>query len=306
MLEGDEYRTSADDASPKFRHYNTQIGIITALDYVHQDQFESLEVAAELFRGFLESIPEGGVAFLADTHLIRETILPARRGKVVLVGFGKECDERVIAEGWRDGRNRFSVRDIPFDLGLRGRHSCLNAALAALAAEAAGVSLEESAAALRTFDGVGGRLETVLDRDDLTVISDLAIYPRSIAEVVSSVRESSRGRRFAVLFQPRYTLGDEEAYYRGLAEAFAGLDLLMLAEAVNFPGISKAFPFEAQRLISLIPTSTSVIEVGPAMKSMDSWSGHVRDGDVWLVMVEPLFPEPLQSIRKFAEHKSRM
>jgi UDP-N-acetylmuramate: L-alanyl-gamma-D-glutamyl-meso-diaminopimelate ligase len=299
VLEGDEYRTSADDASPKFRHYNPQIGVITALDYVHQDQFESLEVTAGLFRGFMGLLPEGGVAFLADTPLIREMILSDRRGKAVLVGFGEESDERVIAEGWQEGRNRFSVRGIPFDLGLRGRHSCLNAALAALAAEAAGVSLGESAAALGTFDGVGGRLETVLDRDDLTVISDLAIYPRSIAEVVSSVRESSRGRRFAVLFQPRYTLGDEEAYYRGLAGAFAGVDLLMLADAVNYPGIPKAFAFAADRLESLLPESTTLTRVGPAMKSFDAWRGEVRDGDIWLVMVEPLFPEPLGSIRTF-------
>ena len=142
-------------------------------------------------------------------------------------------------------------------------------------------------------------METVIDRDDLTVISDLAIYPRSIAEVVSALREGSRQGRLAVLFQPRYTLGDEEDYYGGLAKAFSGVDLLMLADAVNFPGISGAFCFDPERLKVLLPDDAHIINVGPAMKCFENWRDQVRPGDSWLVMVEPLFPEPLRSIRTF-------
>lgn len=299
VLEGDEYRCSWDDSSPKFRHYHPEIGVITAFDHVHQDQFESLEETAGLFRKFVGSVRAGGTVFLADTPLIREKILPSCRVKAVTVGFGEGADERIVHDGWRDGRNRFSLKGMVFDLGLRGRHSCMNAALAALAAEAAGVGLEKSSEALRSFLGVGGRLETVIECDELAVISDLAIYPRSIAEVVSSAAGSCCGRRLGVLFQPRYTLGDEADYYEGLAKAFSGVDLLLLADAVNFPGIPKAFDFDPERLKVLLPASVRIVDAGPAMKSQEVWKRHVREGDAWLIMVEPLFPEPLRSIRQF-------
>lgn len=303
VLEGDEYRCSSDDPSPKFRHYHSEIAVITALDYVHQHQFESLPEIAELFRGFVNSIRDGGAVFMADTHLIRQYILPSCRLKTALVGFGAGADEPILDNEWRDGRNRFVMRGIGFDIGLRGRHSCLNASLAALAAEAAGVPLRKSAEALRTFQGVGERLETIVDNAELTVISDLAIYPRSIAEVVRAVASTSFGKRFAVLFQPRYTLGDEEDYYVELAKAFSGVDLLLLTDAVNFPGIAKSFSFDAERLISILQSSTMVVKVGPAMKSQDVWREHVRKNDAWLILVEPLFPEPIRSIREIVKDK---
>jgi UDP-N-acetylmuramate: L-alanyl-gamma-D-glutamyl-meso-diaminopimelate ligase len=297
VLEGDEYRSSPDDPEPKFRYFNPEIGVITALDYVHQDQFESLEETAELFRSFVRDVR--GTVFMSDTPLARESILPSCPNHTVLVGFGEDATERVTDHGWRSGRNRFVLRGISFDIGLRGRHSCLNATLAALAAEAAGVTLEESARALRAFRGVVGRLETIIDHDDLTVVYDIAVYPHSIAEIVSSIAASSFGKRFGVLFQPRYTLGDEEKYYQGLAKAFSETDLLLLADAVNFLGIPKAFSFHVDRLEALLPVSTKVVQIGPTMQSMGLWREYVRKGDSWLIMVEPLFPEPVRSIRNF-------
>ena len=303
VLEGDEYRCSSDDPLPKFRHYHPEIGVITALDYVHQDQFESLEETAGLFRGFVESVRTGGTVFMADMPLIRECILPFCTLQTVLVGFQEGATERILEKGWSDSRNRFVLRGIGFDIGLRGRHSCLNASLAALAAEAAGVPLQKSSEALRTFHGVGERLETIVDNAELTIISDLAIYPRSIAEVVRAVASTSFGKRFAIIFQPRYTLGDEEDYYVELAKAFSGVDLVLLTDAVNFPGIAKSFCFNAERLISKLQSSTMVVKVGPAMKSQDVWREHVQKNDAWLILVEPLFPEPIRSIREIVKVK---
>ena len=297
VLEGDEYRSGPDDDLPKFHYYNPEIGIVTAVDFVHQDQFDSLEEVIGRFQDFVRSIKPEGVLFAADTPLITEKLAPEARSRFVTVGFEETSDVRLGRPVWEEGRSLFSLGEADFSLGLRGRTACMNAALAALAAEACGIPLEESAAALREYKGVLQRQEVIADIPDLTVIYDIGIYPRSIAEVVASIAESAQGRRLCVLFQPRYNQGDEELYYGDLAAAFGGVDRLLLTEAVNLPGLRGAFDFDPSRLKRLLPESVQVQLVGPALKCFPQWSDDALLGDVWLIMVEPLFPDPLASIR---------
>jgi UDP-N-acetylmuramate: L-alanyl-gamma-D-glutamyl-meso-diaminopimelate ligase len=297
VLEGDEYRSGPDDALPKFYYYNPEIGIVTAVDFVHQDQFESLDEVIGRFQDFVRSISPSGALFAADTPLIRERLAPEASCRFVTVGFSETADIQVKRPVRANERTLFSLGEVDFSLGLRGRTACMNAAMAALAAEACGIHLEECAAALKEYTGVLQRQEVIIDTPDLTIIYDIGIYPRSIAEVVTSIAESTLGRRLCVLFQPRYNQGDEELYYRDLAKAFGGVDSLLLTEAVNLPGLKGAFDFDVGRLKSLLPEALQVQEIGPALKCFPTWSAEVRPGDVWLIMVEQLFLEPLASIR---------
>ena len=304
VLEGDEYPSGPDDPAPKFRYYHPEIGVLTAVDHVHQDKFATLEVVECLFREFIGSIREGGTLFAADTPLIRRLVKSPCKVPAVTVGFEKGAVITLSEPVWRDGRTRFTLEGVGFSLALRGRIACLNASLAALAAEAAGIPLACSAEALMEYQGVLERQEVIIETPQLVVIHDSGLYPRSISGVVSGVMASSEKRRMCVLFQPRYTIGDEDLYYRELGRAFKGVERLLIADAVNPPGIPRAFDFDFEKFVRHLPPEIEAGQIGPAMNCYPQWESDVRSGDTWLVLVEPLFPEPVRSIRSFISPKN--
>lgn len=297
VLEGDEYRCSADDPSPKFSHYNPSVGIVTAIDHVHQDLIGSLEETEALFIDFASSVKEA--LFVADTPRLREVLAPHARCRMETVGFERTADRRITDYRWEKGESRFLFLGVNFSLPLRGAHSCLNAALAVSAAEQFGISAADSSAALQGYRGVKERQEILVDTPDLTVIHDSGIYPRSIAQVVAGVSTSAQGRRFCILLHPRYTLGDSEIYYRELGRALSGVGLLLVADGVNIPGIRGAFEFDLESLRRHLADRQTVTPIGPAMKCFDAWKETVQPGDVWLILTEPIFPEPVASIRAY-------
>jgi UDP-N-acetylmuramoylalanine--D-glutamate ligase len=69
------------------------------------------------------------------------------------------------------------------DIALRGRHNLANVLAAAAAAHAAGIDRESMRAAIRAFQGVAHRLQTVAERDGVRFVDDsIATAPeRSIA-----------------------------------------------------------------------------------------------------------------------------
>jgi UDP-N-acetylmuramoylalanine--D-glutamate ligase len=77
------------------------------------------------------------------------------------------------------GEPLLTVADVP----LRGRHNLANVLAAAAVAHAAGIEREAMRAAIRAFQGVPHRLETVAERDGVKFVNDsIATAPeRSIA-----------------------------------------------------------------------------------------------------------------------------
>ena len=297
VLEGDEYPSGPDDPTPKFAYYHPEIALITAIDHVHQDQFDCFDDVLGVFRKLFGALRPGGRVISA----VGPEILNLARGDaaadVVHVGFGEDADERITNCRMESGKTCFDLRGVGFRLNQRGEFAASNASLAALAACEWGVPLSESARALAGFRGVDVRQEIVCDTGDLTVVYDCGVYPKSLAKVVAMMRESYPGRRLCALFQPRHTLGDPAEYYEGIAGAFLPLDVLLLADCVNSPGVKNAFAFEPERLFERLCGGTACASVGPALKCFSHFQEWRRPGDVWLVLVEVFFHEPIRSIR---------
>ena len=86
-----------------------------------------------------------------------------------------------------------------FRLGIPGRFSAYNALAAIEAASALGIPLMDSANALRTAEGVKGRVEVVpTPGEDYTVLIDYAHTPDGLENVLRSIRGYCRGRLIAV------------------------------------------------------------------------------------------------------------
>ncbi len=125
----------------------------------------------------------------------------------------------------------------PVDLQMPGRHNVSNALAAIAAADAAGVPLATSAAALGRFAGVGRRLDLIGSAGGVTVIDDFAHNPDKIAASLRTLHEFPG--RLLVLFQP-HGFGPLRKMKAEFIDAFAmhlaSADILTMPEPVYFGG----------------------------------------------------------------------
>jgi UDP-N-acetylmuramate--alanine ligase len=139
----------------------------------------------------------------------------------------------------RDAEARSTPRSPRLRVRLKvpGRHNVSNALAALAAARAAGVPLEEAAAALEQFEGVRRRLETVGTAKGVTVIDDFAHNPDKIAATLATLHDFPG--RLLVMFQP-HGFSPLAKMKNEFIDCFAGSlgenDVLIMPEPVYFGG----------------------------------------------------------------------
>ena len=110
-------------------------------------------------------------------------------------------------------------------LAMPGEHNRLNALAAIAAANHAGVSPNESIAALASFQGVKRRIELRGEVAGVKVYDDFAHHPTAFAATVSAMRKSAPpGERILAVFEPRSNTMKLGAMRSRLAESFDGAD----------------------------------------------------------------------------------
>jgi UDP-N-acetylmuramate--alanine ligase len=91
------------------------------------------------------------------------------------------------------------------ELNLAGMHNILNALAAIAVAHEIGISFKNYAKALKTFKGVGRRMEVLFKGKDIVAIDDYGHHPEEIQATLKAIRRAYAGR-LVVLFQPhRYS-----------------------------------------------------------------------------------------------------
>jgi UDP-N-acetylmuramate: L-alanyl-gamma-D-glutamyl-meso-diaminopimelate ligase len=91
---------------------------------------------------------------------------------------------------------------------LLGNHNLLNAKAAILAAQHAGVPIEQSIAALNKFQNVKRRMEVLWQKNDMTIYDDFAHHPTAITTTLKGLRDriAKTSRIIAVVELGSYTM----------------------------------------------------------------------------------------------------
>jgi UDP-N-acetylmuramoyl-tripeptide--D-alanyl-D-alanine ligase len=178
------------------------IGVITNIGTVHMEFFESQEALARAKGEMVAGLPEDGTAILNADDQFYPMLVAITAAKVTSFGVTKG-DYRV--EGYRaltGGGSEFSVNGVDVQLSLEGRHQAMNAVAALAAGVAAGVPLDEGAAALGNVV-VDHRLQELPAAGGYTIVDDAYnASPESMLAAFEALAESPRrGRLLAVLGQ---------------------------------------------------------------------------------------------------------
>ena len=235
ILESCEYCNS-------FLNFFPTTAVILDIDADHLDFFKDLGDVEHSFRRFAELVPEDGLIVAnGDDENTVETLAGM---SYVSFGFSEKNDVR--------GKN-FSADFREFDvscdnkfychlhLGVIGRHNVMNALAAAAVAWQAGISGEDTAAALASFTGAGRRLEYKGSYHGADIYDDYAHHPGELHALLEAVRMMGY-KRVLCAFQP-HTYTRTKALFADFVRELRTVDVAVLtdiyaAREQNMVGVS--------------------------------------------------------------------
>jgi UDP-N-acetylmuramoyl-tripeptide--D-alanyl-D-alanine ligase len=234
----------ADEIRPLAQMVRPHAVVVTTVGPVHTENFPDGEAGvarakAEIFEG----LERGGLAVLnADNRWFDDLSKAAKAAgaKILTFGSGEACDARLIdfqaAAGHAVVQGRFHGKAVDFPILQTGLHWGLNSMAVLLMLEALDVDLNDSLAALGSFEPLAGRgaeTQVMLVGGAFTLIDEsYNANPISMGSAIATLGGRKMAGRRIVALTDMLELGDEaKAFHAALAEPLdaANIDLVFCA-----------------------------------------------------------------------------
>jgi UDP-N-acetylmuramate: L-alanyl-gamma-D-glutamyl-meso-diaminopimelate ligase len=297
IIEGDEYDTAFFDKGPKFLHYFPDALILTSVEFDHADIYKDLDAVETAFKRLVNLIPRRGriIAFDGSAGDVTESASLERSlhkafCPVERYGAGQRSQWRIANLKFDADRTSWSVFHqgkpwADFQFSLAGEYNVWNATAAAALASAYGISKEQIAAALKTFQSVKRRLEVKAQVNGITIIDDFAHHPTAIAGTLKALRQRFAGGRLWAILEPRSNTLRRRVLQGDLARSLALADEIVIAGVFR----SEAVP-EKERL-DLPELAADIQKLGgharlaeDADAIVETISRKLRPGDVVAIL----------------------
>ena len=279
---GPWFVAEADESDRSLLNLAPEAAILLNVDHDHHATFASLGEVREVFRAFVARLPADGLLVVGPDDEARAcadaAACPVRLVGDETGGWGRP--ERV------PGSAGFTLaladrRRLAVPLALPGAHNADNAACALALAEWCGVPLEEAAARLAGFAGVGRRMEARGSAAGVEVVDDYAHHPAEIRATLAAARE--RGpERVVVVFQPHLP-SRTRALGPQIAEALGGADVVVVTDVY----LAREPPDPAatgRGLAERVPAPARAVHAPTLAEAADAALAEVRPGDLVITM----------------------
>lgn len=210
----------AGEIEPLSRMTRPDVAVITAVEAVHLEFFESVAGIADAKAEIFSGVTDGGTAIIPGDNPYRDRLLAAARAQGIrnIVSFGteKDCGYRLIAWTVTDTGTRIAAdingRRIVYDIGLPGKHMALNSLAALAVVDALGADAEQAAADLADMkppQGRGARHSIHLANGSAVLIDEsYNASPASVAAMAASLGATRRSGRLILVLGDMLELGD--------------------------------------------------------------------------------------------------
>jgi UDP-N-acetylmuramate: L-alanyl-gamma-D-glutamyl-meso-diaminopimelate ligase len=195
VIEGDEYLSSRIDPTPKFHHYQHDIGLISGIAWDHVNVFPTEEDYIKQFEIFAEATPNSGALIYNEEDELVRAIGEADSSHMVTMAYNTHPNEVI------DGHTYLLVEDRKIKVGVFGEHNMLNLAGAKLVLAQLGVSDEAFYEAMKSFELPSLRLNILKEAEDYTVYRDYAHAPSKVQATVKAVKSLNPDRKLTGLFE---------------------------------------------------------------------------------------------------------
>lgn len=186
---GDYLIIEADESDGSLVKYKPEIGIILNIDKDHKE-IDELE---DIFRIFATNSKR----LIVNSEQDRTNKL----SKQTESNFGYKNCGFILSNFKKNNFDiQFYINSIQFKINQLGKHNAENAAAAVAACSLAGISVEDSAKALKTYKGIYRRHQIIAQKNGITIIDDYAHNP---AKLYASIKacQFEKGK-LIVWFQP--------------------------------------------------------------------------------------------------------
>lgn len=278
----------ADEIRPLAKMVRPHVAIITTVDAVHIEFFNSVAEIADAKAEILEGLEPGGTAILPrdNEHFARMAARAKALGVANIISFGADAasDVRLLAcETLVDG-NRASAdvfgQQVDFATGLTGRHQAINALAVLAAVQAIGADTMRAAKDLsgaKPLKGRGYREEIQLADGTFTLMDESynasPAAMRAAFTVLAGIPVAKGGRRIVVLGDMRELGSEGPGLHRGLKD-----DLVSA-------GIDRAFlvgPLMGE-LFAQLPSAMQARHTVDSVSMVAPLTADIKTGDVVLV-----------------------
>lgn len=194
--DGPWFCAEADESDRSLLRLAPEAAILLNIDHDHHSEYASLGEVEDVFRQFVQALPADGLLVVGPDARAQAVAASAPCPVRVVGAFPGawarvQGDQLALADG----------RTTSLSIAAPGAHNRWNAACAIALAEWCGVDIDQAAARIAPFAGVGRRFEHKGTAAGVSVVDDYAHHPVEVAATLAAARDQHSGRVVAV-FQP--------------------------------------------------------------------------------------------------------
>jgi UDP-N-acetylmuramate: L-alanyl-gamma-D-glutamyl-meso-diaminopimelate ligase len=219
VIEGDEYKTSPWDNSPKFAHLKTTHLLLTAVSWDHADIYPTEESYFKVFKDLVFSV--NFIIACKDDPGVNKVV-----GEEKVIWYGKNNTDYTYSEikQTKDGLD-FTINGTHIHSPMIGEFQAENITACFAMARELGLPEKIIVDAIATFTGLKRRLEKRFV-GQVTVFDDIAHSPEKAASVLKNLRSIYEGRIMAI-FEPNIG-GRQKAFAHLYDNAFKDADTVII------------------------------------------------------------------------------
>lgn len=208
VIEADEYDTAFFDKRAKFVHYRPRTLILNNLEYDHADIYPDVASIQRQFHHLVRTVPaKGRIVWNAGDARLAATLAQGCWTPLETFGAGAGVKWSGAVAAAQDYSSFEVLEDgVPRGLvqwSLIGAHNMENALAAIAAAHHAGISVEQSVQALKTFKGIARRMELYGEVAGVRIYDDFAHHPTAIETTLDGLRRQVGTARIIAVLEPR-------------------------------------------------------------------------------------------------------
>ncbi|MDD5585420.1 MAG: UDP-N-acetylmuramoylalanyl-D-glutamyl-2,6-diaminopimelate--D-alanyl-D-alanine ligase [Alphaproteobacteria bacterium] len=279
----------AGELGPLSREVHPHVSLITNVEAVHLEYFDSVEAIADAKAEIFLGMDPGGTAVLNrdNPHFARLLAAARTQGLKRILSFGRDAKSDARLLGFKADENGSEVEAVILDqkvayrLGTPGEHVALNSLGALLAAAAAGADIMiglDALASYRPPQGRGTRRTVTLQDGGRFLLIDESynaspVSMRAAIQVLGRTPPGPGGRRIAVLGDMRELGASSPQLHAGLASSLAEAGI----DSVHCCGAMMAHLYEA------LPLPLKGHKTMDSRELAQLMADDVHEGDVVMV-----------------------
>lgn len=313
VFEGDEYKATVDDATPKMHYYKGDILVLTNLEFDHPDVFANLDEIKTEFRELVANVPDDGLIIYNGDNADLADVIYRETGRSFTFGIHHTAHIQATEILYHGGGSTFAVinrldpenvRTERYEISLPGEINIYNALAVIATLRALGFQQELVQKHLLSYSGVKRRFEIIYPlsssahtepthsspsniggaRGGITVVDDYAHHPTAVRETLEAAKTRFPHARVWAIFEP-HTYSRTKATLQDLVASFDAADQVLLAhiygarEQQNNAGIT-----DDEVLSAVAAHYTHIRPVATKQEALEILEQELVPGDVVIVM----------------------